>query len=99
MLAPQSTTAAFSLWNARHTLGLSYLQARGSIEHCHVQAGEALFKGPLGVMGNVLRHEGGVLGLFRGLVPTLLREVPGNAAYFGLYDLSKRQLAEWQVGK
>ncbi|GAB4822207.1 hypothetical protein N2152v2_009253 [Parachlorella kessleri] len=61
-----------------------------------IQAGEALFKGPLGVMGNVLRHEGGVLGLFRGLMPTLLREVPGNAAYFGLYDLSKRQLAEWQ---
>jgi solute carrier family 25 carnitine/acylcarnitine transporter 20/29 len=48
-------------------------------------------------MQNVLRHEGGVLGLFRGLGPTLLREVPGNAAYFGLYDLSKHKLAEWQV--
>lgn len=44
-----------------------------------VRAGRALFNGPLQVMRSVLAHEGGVLGLYRGLGATLLREAPGNA--------------------
>lgn len=61
------------------------------------QAGKAVFDGPVAVMRNVLQHEGGAVGLFRGLVPTLLREVPGNAAYFGMYTMAKHQLASLQV--
>ena len=48
-------------------------------------------------MKHVLRHEGGALGLFRGLLPTLAREVPGNAAYFGVYEWLKRKFAAAQV--
>lgn len=70
----------------------------GPSHACPPQAGQALFTGPVDVARSVLAHEAGVLGLFRGLVPTLLRELPGNAAYFGCYDLSKQQLARWQVG-
>ena len=44
-----------------------------------IRAGKALFRGPVQVMQHVLRYEGGPLALFRGFVPTLLREVPGNA--------------------
>lgn len=61
-----------------------------------VRAGRALFNGPLQVMRSVLAHEGGVLGLYRGLGATLLREVPGNAAYFGFYDACKAALAAAQ---
>ncbi|PSC71230.1 Mitochondrial carnitine acylcarnitine carrier [Micractinium conductrix] len=61
-----------------------------------VKAGRALFRGPVGVMRSVMTHEGGLLGLYRGLVPTLLREVPGNAAYFGGYEAVKALLARHQ---
>ncbi len=39
----------------------------------------------------------GVIGLFRGLVPTLVREVLGNAAMFGVYDLIKDRMAAARV--
>lgn len=34
-------------------------------------------------------HEHGFLGLFRGLTPTLVREVPGYFFFFGGYELSR----------
>ncbi|KAJ7567790.1 hypothetical protein O6H91_01G007100 [Diphasiastrum complanatum] len=34
----------------------------------------------------VLRSEGEVLGLFKGITPTFSREVPGNATMFGAYE-------------
>lgn len=38
-------------------------------------AAQQYYKGPIDVVKQVLRNEGGVLGLFKGLTPTLLREV------------------------
>ena len=43
-----------------------------------VRAGRALYRGPAQVAQAIVRYEG-ALQLFRGLSPTLLREVPGNA--------------------
>ena len=51
------------------------------------------YGGPMDVARQVLRSEGGVKGLFKGLVPTMAREVPGNAAMFGVYEALKRLLA------
>eukprot|EP00897_Mesotaenium_endlicherianum_P004297 jgi/Mesen1/3896/ME000208S02907 len=51
------------------------------------------YSGPMDVARQVLRSEGGALGLFKGLTPTLLREVPGNAAMFGAYEAIKQALA------
>lgn len=51
------------------------------------------YSGPFDVARHVLRSEGGVIGLFRGLTPTLLREVPGNAIMFGVYEAAKQYAA------
>lgn len=61
-----------------------------------IRAGRVLFKGPRDALAHTLKHEGGVRGMFKGLVPTLWRECPGNAAYFGAYALTKQTLAKAQ---
>jgi solute carrier family 25 carnitine/acylcarnitine transporter 20/29 len=55
--------------------------------------GTVQYTGPFDVARHVVRSEGGVLGLFKGLTPTLMREVPGNAAMFGAYEATKQYLA------
>jgi len=55
--------------------------------------GAVQYSGPFDVARHVLRSEGGALGLFKGLTPTLMREVPGNAAMFGSYEFTKQYLA------
>ncbi|KAF0930667.1 hypothetical protein E2562_034196 [Oryza meyeriana var. granulata] len=54
------------------------------------------YGGPIDVAKHVLRSEGGVGGLFKGLFPTLAREVPGNALMFGVYEAIKQYLAGGQ---
>lgn len=56
-----------------------------------------LYRGPISVARQVLMNEGGLLGLYRGLTPTLLREVPGNAVMFGVYEWLKESIVRWQV--
>ncbi|EMS61322.1 hypothetical protein TRIUR3_24131 [Triticum urartu] len=55
-----------------------------------------LLKGRGGVARHVLRSEGGVRGLFKGLVPTMAREIPGNALMFGVYEATKQFIAGGQ---
>ncbi|KAL7135458.1 hypothetical protein ABFS83_11G097900 [Erythranthe nasuta] len=54
------------------------------------------YGGPMDVARHVLRSEGGARGLFKGLMPTFAREVPGNAAMFGVYEAFKQYLAGGQ---
>lgn len=54
------------------------------------------YKGPFDVLRHV-RSEKGILGLYKGMTPTLVREVTGNAVMFGVYEYCKRQLAQAQV--
>ncbi|KAI3812723.1 hypothetical protein L1987_17435 [Smallanthus sonchifolius] len=51
------------------------------------------YGGPMDVARQVLRLEGGVRGLYKGLFPTLAREVPGNATMFGVYEALKQYMA------
>lgn len=55
------------------------------------------YKGPLDVASKVWATEGGLRGIYKGLVPTLAREVPGNALMFGAYEALKRKARDLQV--
>ncbi|PUZ39980.1 hypothetical protein GQ55_9G387400 [Panicum hallii var. hallii] len=59
-------------------------------------AGAVKYGGPIDVEKHVLRSEGGTRGLFKGLFPTLAREVPGNAVMFGMYEATKQVIAGGQ---
>ncbi|KMT11661.1 hypothetical protein BVRB_5g106010 [Beta vulgaris subsp. vulgaris] len=68
------------------------LQAQGSVSGVGTAAMAVKYGGPIDVAKHVL-SEAGMRGLFKGLVPTLAREVPGNAAMFGVYEAVKQYIA------
>lgn len=55
-------------------------------------------KGCFAVAEHIFRHEGGMIGFFRGMIPTFLREVFGNAAYFGSYQGMKQLFSRGSHG-
>uniref|UniRef100_A0A0D9XMU0 Mitochondrial carnitine/acylcarnitine carrier-like protein n=1 Tax=Leersia perrieri TaxID=77586 RepID=A0A0D9XMU0_9ORYZ len=71
------------------------LQAQSALAEAAADSGVALPKGPMDVAKHVVR-EAGTKGLFKGLVPTMGREVPGNAVMFGVYEATKQYLAGGQ---
>lgn len=88
-------------------VAVSILACPTELIKCRLQAQSALadsgsagvavkYGGPMDVARQVLRSEGGAKGLFKGLVPTMAREVPGNAAMFGVYEALKQYLAGGQ---
>jgi len=42
--------------------------------------------GPIAMIRNAYRNEGGLRAFYRGHTGTMLREIPGGAAYFGIYE-------------
>ncbi|KAF2305242.1 hypothetical protein GH714_003289 [Hevea brasiliensis] len=90
-------------------VAVSLLACPTELIKCRLQAQSALagsgpeavavavkYGGPMDVARHVIKSEGGMRGLFKGLVPTLGREVPGNAIMFGVYELLKQSLAGGQ---
>ncbi|GAB2232001.1 hypothetical protein Droror1_Dr00011021 [Drosera rotundifolia] len=84
-------------------VAVSFLACPTELIKCRLQAQSALagagsaavavkYGGPMDVARHVLA-EAGVKGLFKGLVPTFAREVPGNAVMFGVYEGLKKFLA------
>ncbi len=47
--------------------------------------------GPMKLTGQILRNEG-VPGLFRGLTPTFMREMPGYFFFFFAYEMTREAL-------
>ncbi|KAF4358011.1 hypothetical protein CsatB_004523 [Cannabis sativa] len=85
-------------------VAVSILACPTELIKCRLQAQSALagassagvavkYGGPMDVARQVLRSEGGVRGLFKGFIPTLAREVPGNALMFGVYEALKQYFA------
>ena len=78
------------------TIGASRTQKPGLNR---VQAGGSapmVKPSPLTVIRQIV-NTGGYTALYRGMVPTLLREVPGNCAMFSVYEMSKQFFARQQV--
>ncbi|KNA16433.1 hypothetical protein SOVF_089040 [Spinacia oleracea] len=71
------------------------LQAQSSVSGVGAAAVAVKYGGPIDVAKQVL-SEAGARGLFKGLIPTLAREVPGNAAMFGVYEAVKMYMAGGQ---
>ena len=59
--------------------------------------GSLQYRGPMDVMRQVVKGEGGVLGLYKGFVPTMVREVAGCSAMFAAYEAMKLAAAKQQV--
>ncbi|KAF3449418.1 hypothetical protein FNV43_RR10146 [Rhamnella rubrinervis] len=87
-------------------IAVSFLACPTELIKCRLQAQSALadsgsaavavkYGGPMDVAKKVLKSEG-VRGLFKGLFPTLVLEVPGNASVFGVYEAFKQYLAGGQ---
>ncbi|KAJ6817271.1 mitochondrial carnitine/acylcarnitine carrier-like protein [Iris pallida] len=85
-------------------VAVSFLACPTELIKCRLQAQNTLsesassntgvkYSGPMDVAKHVLRSENGPRGLYKGLVPTLAREVPGNAVVFGVYEALKQYLA------
>ncbi|KAG6392713.1 hypothetical protein SASPL_146937 [Salvia splendens] len=69
------------------------LQAQSALATVGAGATAPKYGGPMDVARQVLQSEGGARGLFKGLVPTMAREIPGNAAMFGVYEGLKQYMA------
>lgn len=69
------------------------LQAQSALGGSGAAAVAVKYGGPMDVARQVLRSEGGTKGLFKGLVPTMAREIPGNAIMFGVYEAIKQRIA------
>lgn len=69
------------------------LQAQSLVAGLGSAGGGVRYSGPMDVAKHVLRSEGGIKGIFKGLGPTLAREVPGNAIMFGVYEGVKQLIA------
>ena len=69
------------------------LQAQSALAGSGTAAVAMRYGGPMDVARLVLKSEGGTRGLFKGLVPTMAREIPGNAVMFGVYEAIKQLLA------
>lgn len=58
---------------------------RETLKQSKVPNSDIHLMGPVNLTGHIIRTEG-VTGLFRGLIPTLAREMPGYFFFFGGYE-------------
>lgn len=59
------------------------------------KGGKAKYKG-LGDCAMKVYQEGGIRSVFKGTGATLVRDIPGSIAWFGTYELMKRQMMRFQ---
>jgi len=71
-------------------IGVSCVLTPVELIKCKLQVqngavGGTTYRGPIHLITEIVKNEG-LLGLTRGLFPTLCREIPGNVAWFGAYE-------------
>jgi|Transcript_10105 solute carrier family 25 carnitine/acylcarnitine transporter 20/29 len=59
------------------------------------KGGKAKYTGMTDCARQILK-EGGMASLYKGTVATLMRDIPGTVAYFGTYELAKKELMKIQ---
>ncbi|KAL7555029.1 hypothetical protein ACHAWF_018610 [Thalassiosira exigua] len=59
------------------------------------KGGKARYTGMVDCARQVLK-EGGMASLYKGTVATLVRDIPGTIAYFGMYEFAKREMMRLQ---
>lgn len=59
--------------------------------------GKALYSGPFDFISKTIRTSG-IAGLWKGNVSCLLREIPGNMAWFGVYELVRTRMIQPALG-
>ena len=57
--------------------------------------GKPQYSGMLDCAAQVYRT-GGIASIYKGTVLTLMRDVPGSVAWFGAYELVKKEIMQWQ---
>ncbi|KAA8495075.1 Mitochondrial carnitine/acylcarnitine carrier-like protein [Porphyridium purpureum] len=88
------SVAQFAACGAGAGVGVSILATPTELIKCRLQAAaKGVYKGPIDVAKQLLASAGPA-GLFRGYVPTVMREVPGCAIYFATYEGLKKAFAK-----
>lgn len=101
-----------ALHNFASCISVTHSKATAKLQECRPQSsswikgevcvdvgvqGSLQYRGPMDVMRQVVRGEGGVLGLYKGLLPTMVREVAGCSAMFAAYEAIKLATVKHQV--
>ncbi|KAL5102068.1 hypothetical protein RYX36_006395 [Vicia faba] len=69
------------------------LQAQSALTGSGTTTLAVKYAGPMDVAWHFFRTEGGIKGLFKGLIPTMAREIPENATMFGVYKATTQLIA------
>eukprot|EP00474_Spongospora_subterranea_P003586 CRZ04044.1 hypothetical protein [Spongospora subterranea] len=72
---------------------ISFVQTPLELVKCRMQSGltDVKYRGTLHCLVHTLKNEG-ITGVFRGQFSTLIREIPGSAMYFVIYELAVRAM-------
>lgn len=61
---------------------------------CLLQVPDCKYKGFMDCTRKIYQA-GGIQSIFRGMIPTFLREMPGSGMYFVVYEMLRRNSADW----
>eukprot|EP01127_Copromyxa_protea_P006822 TRINITY_DN16793_c0_g1_i1.p1 TRINITY_DN16793_c0_g1~~TRINITY_DN16793_c0_g1_i1.p1 ORF type:complete len:288 (-),score=72.56 TRINITY_DN16793_c0_g1_i1:25-798(-) len=95
-------------WKAGFIAGFCVAFVEGPVDlfKCQLQTRPAEYKGFVNCATSILSQRG-IAGAYQGIIPTLWRNAPSNAAWYGMYEWAReaqlkegqtrKDLAQWQV--
>jgi len=106
--SPTNPLTIKQYWYAGFLAGLAVAFVEGPVDFfkCQLQMRPDQYKGFLHCSTSIIK-ERGPLGAYQGIIPTLWRNAPANAAWYGVYEMarqyqlkpgeSRNDLAKWRV--